>query len=564
MLWRLNTPAGTHAALVSHFLILIALVLIFRNTQKYRSVFWISLLGFATLIHFYLLAIVTILWICDLMDRICCQKSLATRQALIEIVIAFVMISFIAYQAGYFAIATSASSDWGYGFFRMNILAPFDPAGWSYALQDIRMPSTWGEGYSYLGLGVIVGIFFFLIGAISSKSNIIEPIKKHIFFLVALVLMALFAITNQVGIGALNYTISLPDSVIQIANILRSAARLFWPAYYFLILLIVYGITCFFTKSQSTVILTMLLTLQIADSSAGWLSMRKALAVDHTAAASASELQDPLWETLAGHYKKILLIPVTNKPPFWEVFASFAAKHSMATNSVHVARIDSNKQTASNALLQKELRTGQLPDDAIYIIQNNWVIPAIASLGKENLFTQIDGFNVLAPRCKVYANCRALIANEVNFSMPGLTPKLNQRIGFSNSARDLFTSYYLASGWSYLESWGTWSDGHTARIYLPLPKEGARSLDLHLNAFVTASHPSQAVRIKVNGSPIADTTLTKVNDNHLLMPISSEALHKPYIDIEFEFLNPARPIANTEKNADNRELAIGIVSAKFQ
>lgn len=564
MLWRINTPAGTHAALVSHFLILIALILVFRKNQKYRSAFWISLLGFATLIHFYLLAIVAILWVCDLLDRICCQKSLAARQALIEIVIAFVMISLVAYQAGYFAIASSAISDWGYGFFRMNTLAPFDPGGWSYALQDIPIPSTWGEGYSYLGLGIILGIFFFLIGAISSKATYIEPIKKHVFLLAALVLMTLFAITNQVGIGALNYTITLPDSVIKIANILRSPARLFWPVYYFLIFLIVYGITSFFTKAQSIIIMTMLLTLQIADSSAGWLSMRKTLAVDQTAAASAPELQDPLWETLAGHYKKILLIPASNKPPFWEAFASFAAKHRMATNSVHMARIDSNRQATSNAMLQKELRTGQLPDDAIYIIQNNLVIPAIASLHKEDLFTQIDGFNVLAPRCKLYANCRELIVNEITYSMSELRPKLNQRIGFSNSARDAFTSYYLASGWSYLESWGTWSDGHTARINLPLPKEGAHSLDLHLDAFVTTSHPSQAVRIKVNGSPIADTTLTKVSDNHLLIPISSEALHKPYIDIEFEFLNPARPITNTENNADNRELAIGIVSAKFQ
>jgi Family of unknown function (DUF6311) len=563
MLWRLNTPAGTHAALVSHFLILIALILVFRNTQKYRSVFWISLMGFATLIHFYLLAIVTILWACDLMDRICCQKSLTARRALIEIAIAFVMIGFIGYQAGYFAIATSSSSDWGYGFFRMNILAPFDPAGWSYALLDIPMPSTWGEGYSYLGLGVIVGLVFFFIGMLGSKVKIVKHARKHVFLLLALVLMTLFAITNQVGISTLNYTIALPDSVIQIANILRSPARLFWSVYYFLILLIVYGITRFFTTSQSIVIVAMLLILQIADSSAGWLSMRKALAVDQTAAFSAPELKDPLWETLAGHYKKILLIPASNKPPFWEAFASFAARHKMATNSVHMARIDSNKQTVSNALLQKELRTGQLPDDAIYIIQNNWVIPAIASLGKESLFTQLDGFNVLAPRCKAYANCRALIVNEVTFSMPGFAPKLNQEIGFSNSARDPFTSYYLASGWSYPESWGTWSDGRTARINLPLPKEGAHSLDLHLNAFVTASHPSQAFRIKVNGSPIADTSLTKASDNHLLIPITSEIVRKPYVDIEFEFLNPARPIANTEKNTDKRELAIGIVSAKF-
>jgi hypothetical protein len=72
------------------------------------------------------------------------------------------------------------------------------------------------------------------------------------------------------------------------------------------------------------------------------------------------------------------------------------------------------------------------------------------------------------------------------------------------------------------------------------------------------------VRIKVNGSQIADLSLTKVSDNHLTIPVSSKVLLEGYIDIEFEFLNPARPINNTEKNIDKRELAIGIVSAKFQ
>jgi hypothetical protein len=307
----------------------------------------------------------------------------------------------------------------------------------------------------------------------------------------------------------------------------------------------------------------MLLLLQIADISGGWLSIHRALAVDHTAASSAPELKEPLWDALAGHYKKIILIPASNKPPFWEVFASFAAKQRMATNSVHMARIDSKKQAVSNALLQKELRTGKLPDDAIYIIQNNLVIPAIASLDKEDLFTQIDGFNVLVPRCKAYANCRAQITNEVTFSTLGFVPKIGQIIGFSNSAKDPFTTYFLGNGWSYLESWGTWSDGQAARIYLPLPKERAQTLTLHLNSFVTPSHPSQAVNIKVNGKSTTEVILTKAKDNRIVLPIASRLSQKPYVEVSFDFLNSARPNAKTENNADKRELAIGIVSIQF-
>ena len=191
------------------------------------------------------------------------------------------------------------------------------------------------------------------------------------------------------------------------------------------------------------------------------------------------------------------------------------------------------------------------------------MIPAIALLGKEDLFTQIDGFNLLVPRCKIYPDCRARVANEINFSMPGFAPEIGQIIGFSDSIQDPFTTYFLANGWSYPESWGTWSSGHKASIYLPLPKKSPHSLELQVNAFVTNTHPVQIVRIMANDESMTETILTKAKDNRIVIPISSKLSQKPYLHISFEFLNSARPKDKTESNADKRELAIGIVSAKF-
>ena len=564
MLWRINTPAGTHAALVSHFLILIALFLIFRNSSKYRSAFWIALLCFSTLIHFYLLAIVAILWISDLADRSHYQKLLNSKLVIREIVLAGVLVGATAFQAGYFSIATSASSDWGYGFFRMNLLAPFDPAGWSYMLKDIPMESTWGEGYSYLGLGVLFGLTFFLAGAFSSKVKIFGVAKKHKFFLLALLIMTLFAVTNHVSIGPFNYSITLPAPVIQFANVLRSPARLFWPGYYFLILVIIYGITRWYTRSQSAVILTILFLLQVFDTSAGWLPMRKTLAMDSTIESSTATLKNPLWQTFSANYQKLVLVPASNKPPFWEVFANFAAKHKMATNSVHMARIDANKQAASNQLLQKELVDGRLPPDAIYIIQNSWLIPAIASLGNNDLLTQIDGFNVLAPGCKAYSECKGLLMNEISFTASGFTPKINQSVSFSKSSRQSYSDYYLNSGWSYMEDWGVWSEGKKASLNIPLPMQPSSSIKLRVNALVNNTHPNQSLRILINGKLTTSITLSKSLNNLITLPISPEDLRKPYILISFEFLNPAKPKVVSENNFDNREIAIGLVSAEFQ
>ncbi len=52
-------------------------------------------------------------------------------------------------------MSSASGSLGGYGFFRMNLLSPFDPKGWSYVLRTLPLPSDYGEGYMYFGLGLL-------------------------------------------------------------------------------------------------------------------------------------------------------------------------------------------------------------------------------------------------------------------------------------------------------------------------------------------------------------------------------------------------------------------------
>ena len=73
---------------------------------------------------------------------------------------------------GYFAISASLNNDRGYGFYGMNVLGLFDSQGWSYILASRTNPSSWGEGFAYVGLGVIVAGFAALISLFNrSKGN---------------------------------------------------------------------------------------------------------------------------------------------------------------------------------------------------------------------------------------------------------------------------------------------------------------------------------------------------------------------------------------------------------
>ena len=79
MLWRINTPAGGHAALVGHFLILWALYLILRPSQKKSPLLWILLLSLSVLTHFYLFTIIALLWITHLLNHRYIQNDISNR-----------------------------------------------------------------------------------------------------------------------------------------------------------------------------------------------------------------------------------------------------------------------------------------------------------------------------------------------------------------------------------------------------------------------------------------------------------------------------------------------------
>ena len=80
MLWRINTPAGGHSALVGHFLILWELYLILRPATSKRTLLWVLLLSLSVLTHFYIFAIVALLWLADLVNHLIAQRDVALRK----------------------------------------------------------------------------------------------------------------------------------------------------------------------------------------------------------------------------------------------------------------------------------------------------------------------------------------------------------------------------------------------------------------------------------------------------------------------------------------------------
>lgn len=565
LLWRLNTPAGGHAALLSHFFILWALYLSLASNQTRKTLMWSLLFSASVLTHFYLFAIVSVIWLTDLACYIYIQKtSSGLKRAFNEFIIIISCVLICAWQAGYFTIAATLNNERGYGFYGMNVLGPLDPQGWSYIIGEVTNPSDWGEGFSYLGLGLIAAILFALIGSLrkSQKGNIkyLNLGPKFTFFLLMAAGLIIFSISNRIGLGNYSISLSIPAWAISKADILRSSARMFWPVYYLITIATFVLIIQGFSKRSATLILSLCIAIQIIDTSRGWLNIRNSLAVDKSYEINPPKLSNPFWNEAASHYQNIVLAPALDMPPNWEQFAMLATKYRLGTNSIHMARIDIDRQYAANKKLDDQINTGNFDRSTLYIVEDRYVIAASATKSSDSVLARINDLNVLAPGWDQCNDCPT-IKNSLLIKSSQFSPHLMHPIYFSTGSP--YLSYYLRSGWSWPESWGTWSDNTKAILNFSWPSKRVNTLNLVLNAF-QGGEVAQNIKVSINGQPYQKYSLAKETNNEITIVFSAGMKAEKYLSVEFEIESPKRPYDISINNGDKRKLGIGIISATFK
>lgn len=553
---------GLWTSLTSHFLILAALYLIFRPSQSYRIAYWTLLIAIASLTHFYLLAMVLVLWIASLLDAVFIQKKLSLPKSVIESVIVFAVLLFCLWQAGYFSVNAGSGSAGGYGTFRLNLLAPFDSRGWSYILRTIPMQIDFGNGFNYFGLGILISALFAGYAKVKNHAQLphLLTLRSNLFLYFCFAALFLFAVSNTVSIGLWKYTFSVPESFLSFASLLRASGRMFWPIFYFLLLLAIGYIVRGFSKKIAILILGVCCVIQIVDTSAGWRHIRKALNV------SSATLDTPLvnstWSQLAAHYQNLVRFPVHNQGHDWQYFASYAAQHQMGTNSVFLARLDESKLIASSEKINAQLRSGPLDIGSLYVLDLWKTNPnPIRFDPKVDALLKIDGFTVLAPGWKDCKTC-PLINSEYEISRFAPITETGKRIYFSRDSEG--RKEFLLDGWApYGEAWGNWSEGREASILLPLPVDKPKSLVLQLRAFVNAKHPQQQVQIWINGVLIKTVSLEQFEGNLVDIPLSSAVFEQDHLKLQLKMLNPASP-RDLGISDDERQLGVGAISAIFQ
>ena len=572
MLWRVNQ----HTALVAHFMILAAFYLVLSpdRTSKIwtKGLFWALLLSATVLTHFSLFVMVAALWAANLVDQIIFSKAnrlTNLKYSVLQLIFIGPLIVFLMWQAGYFAVSSASGSLGGYGFFRMNLLSPFDPKGWSYIMRTLPLPSDYGEGYMYFGLGLLLLWPFALyqfIRNVDLRRICKQTLKQHVFLVIALLLLALFAITNHIAIGRKELVFEISGAVYAAASIFRASGRFFWPMFYALNLTCIFLVIRGYKRDIALFLLGFACVLQIVDSSAGWWAMHKQITDPAKNVPHELNLKNTFWDAAAKRYEQVLLVPPQDKAWGWDQIALYAAKHHLGTNAVFFARADAGKLAKAQDDLINDLYGSTWKDNSLYVLQPDLIIPTyFHSNPNTDLLVAFDGFAALAPNWKNCKDC-PVIQENLRDDLDQLTKQiiLNKPFGFGKGQLGNRFLIGVGGSWAWPEEWGVWSNGDQAKMILPVPQGNPpKQLNLTVRAFVSPLHPKQDIEIFVDQMPPQSAILTSPDQNTWVINLPPNVAKRKYLELQFRFKNPASPKDVGGVPGDDRRLGLGLISAQF-
>ena len=396
-----------HTALSAHFLIIAAFCLwLYRDTLKKRSsynVLWSIVITVSALINAYLTPMVLGIFLCSLLQEFIYKGTSFMPSCIFSMIPSAASLLIFAYIAGIFYGNVPASSE-NLELLSFNLLQFINPANYllsiehrnyifdaqnySAFLPTLPSFSPWQEeGFSYLGLGIILLILImlsvFLYRLISAKNRTTSSklfsdrraLSILTSLLVCLVVFFFLALSPRATLGSKElYFIHYPSFIYNALSVFRSTGRLIWPVYYGIISLVFLYIGIiyenFSRRNILTGILMAVLFLQIVD-------LSPAIKYKHNAYTQNFEpykipLNSEAWNYLGEHTEQIMFYPPTNFGIYCDPYVScnmaqYALKYDLSLNISYMSRNLSDSADQETLAHFETRKQGKTYPSVIYV-----------------------------------------------------------------------------------------------------------------------------------------------------------------------------------------------------
>ncbi len=535
-----------HAALCSHFLILIAIGLYFKIAREATMGTLVgagALILVALLVNPYIMYMViavlaaaplTLLLRRDgLWIRVAC--GLATGVAIAAVV---------ALLLGY---GTSQPMP-GFGYYSMNLLSPIYPSTSMIVPSfDSTVDATGGqyEGYQYLGVGLILLLLVadFCLG----PRDRYRLLRRHAGLVLVCVALTLLALSNKIYAGHhLLMSVPAPAWLLQ----LRATGRFFWPVAYSAIIVGALIVCRRIPARFCVALLLVLASLQYVESSPMRRWVRRGFRNHWEWVVHPAELR-PL---LANHSKLIVWpkygcgADQTNLA-FSQLFL-LASEVAIPVNTTYVGRLTADPSC-------------KLPEFPISVAPSElWVF--VPNVNPATLLSVVDWHNICR-QFGVLVVCAQDLRGRRDLPLPTL-PVLPIGKTLTTAANGPGVQW-LGQGWSYSEFWGIWSDGPIADLVASVAAPASKDEGLTFTAWARGLgvHPSKTQRVTVlaNGSPVAIWNLKEEDkDSEYTVSLPRSLVPDRSVFLEFRVEHPVSP-RQDGLSADDRPIGMGLAGFRF-
>ncbi|WP_353672931.1 DUF6311 domain-containing protein [Synechocystis sp. LKSZ1] len=424
------------------------------------------------------------------------------------------------YFWGYFYIPGGGTSG-GYDVHSMNLLSPLTKnADRSFYFLAAR-PSQW-EGYGYLGLGLIALFLANLLRAClglfkgaSFYPPLVTFLKRHGVLLVICLGFTVYAISNRVTWGhSILFEYPLLPGIREFASRFRASGRFFWPTYYVLMFSLIIASLKLWHQRQVVVLLLVTVLIQWLDLGPVYSFSTQWMYPGYHQNTHAFISKD--WQALKQNHQNLFIVPsyqCGNPPVSFPVLESIAALLQLKTNSAYLARYSDQSLKWHCETLPQAVAQGKLEKNTAYVLDKS--LFAIANQinqtpGHSHRCTLLDGLIL----CQQYPHGSETLRQKF---------WINDPILFTTKAPN--SAQYLLEHWSAPEEWGTWTEGKTARLQLPL-----HSIQPVLKSIKPTSHNTQDFYLEVVADPF-------VNENHFRLVVDVLANQQPIAKWQYFFMD---------------------------
>ncbi|MDC3165280.1 DUF6311 domain-containing protein [Candidatus Pelagibacter sp.] len=411
---------------------------------------------------------------------------------------------FLLYLLGFFSVGLVDNIDFGYGYYKSNILTFFDPKGgilnldWSLIIPDIKnFTDGEKEGFGYLGIGGIIILYISVFYTIKYKYFKHKNFK--IYFIISFLFLVLATSTN-LSFGSYEIlNIELNKYIYGLLSTIRSSGRFIWIVAY---LIIIFGIVTihFRLPKYKFLVITSLLVLQIVDILPGLKSISGYLKDNNNKFYKKNN--DEIWSIAQQNFKYLRHTFPISSPDHLAEYSSILINYQFeGTDIVYLSRSDRQKITKYRYNLYDNFFEKKVNTKSAYIISNNHIYDIYRIFKNSNHgFFFRDNIWLLLPNKKNYMEKRDL--DELK--------KLENKINTFEKNKKIYPKSNLFNfGLGWYSSRSFWSESKNSTIHFKLDKNNIKTVNKIIlvgNIFQYKSNKELNINFLLNDKKINSKT----------------------------------------------------------